>query len=252
MKSSQKIALTFSLPLLVFAVAFFFTMRAVTKDQLVGVTEESPIVIGYSDSETIPLNHTDEFWATIDPIRIHLWPQNARIPYGTEERDIVVRGVYNDREIAFLIEFDDETENREGPLNRDACAVFFGPSNTPATAQMMGHGDSGNIWHWVADLDAAARSSDGDSIQAVLELFTTGPGTQTPLEYQTVTGRGEHRDGRWFVIVKRTLESQQNDALSLSPETDLKISFGVWDGTKVEALARKSISIMANLNFERN
>jgi len=251
MKSSHRVALIFSISLLLFSVVFFVLMRGVTRDQLVGVTEEPPVSMRHTDSE-IPLDHSDEFWAGMNPTTVHLWPQNARVPFGTEEKDILVRGVYNDREIAFLIEFDDETENRDGPTNRDACAVFFGPFGSPATAQMMAHGATGNIWHWVADLDAESRQSGGDSTQSVLELFTTGPGTQTPLERQTVAGRGEHRDGKWFVVLKRSLESQQNDALSLMPETDLIISFGVWDGAKVEALARKSISIVTNLIFERN
>ncbi len=251
MKSSQKVALTFSIPLLVFAIVFFFVMRGVTRDQLVGVTEEPPFTISHTDSE-IPLDHADEFWIGIPPVNVHLWPQNARVPYGTEERDIAVRGAYNDREIAFMLEWEDETENREGPLNRDAAAVFFGPADSPATAQMMGHGGTGNIWHWVADQDAEMQQAGGDSTLAVLELFTTGPGTQTPLSLQTVAGRGEHTDGRWHVVMKRALESAQGDGLPLTPESDLLVAFSTWDGEKVEALARKSISIMTNMVFERH
>lgn len=251
MKSSHKIALTFSIPLLLFCVIFFVVMRGVTRDQLVGVTEEPPVAMRHTDSQ-IPLNPSDPFWTDIDPTGIHLWPQNARVPYGTEERDIVIRGVYNDREIAFLFEFDDETENRDGPTNRDACAVFFGPTDSPATAQMMAHGATGNIWHWVADQDAESRLSGGDSTFAVLELFATGPGTQTPLEIQTVAGRGEFRDGTWYVVMKRPLESLQNDGIDLVGGPDVFVAFSVWDGAKAEALARKSISIMTTLVFERN
>jgi DMSO reductase family type II enzyme heme b subunit len=251
MKSTYKIALSFSIPLLLFAIVFFVVMRVLTRDRLVGVTEEPPFTIIHTDSE-IPLDHADAFWAGIPPTHVHLWPQNARVPYGTEERDVEVRGVFNDREIGFLMEFDDATENREGPLNRDACAIFFGPGNSPATAQMMGHGASGNIWHWVADQDAESRREGGDPTEAVLELYTTGPGTQTPLEQQHVAGRGEHSNGRWYVVLKRSLESGQAGAVSLAPDADLLITFAVWDGEKVEALARKSISIMTHLVFERN
>ena len=251
MKGSHKVALAFSIPLLLFSVAFFVLMLGVTRDRLVGYFEEPPISVGYTDL-AIPLDDTDEFWAGIAGVTVHLWPQNARVPYGTEERDIVVRGVYNDREIGFLMEFEDETENRDGPTSRDACAVFLGPASSPATAQMMAHGATGNIWHWAGDLDAEARRTGADSTHAVLELFTTGPGTQTPLELQTVAARGEHRNGKWFVVVKRSLESRQPDAVDLVPGADLIVSFGVWDGSKAEALARKSISIVTNLIFERN
>ncbi len=251
MKSYQRIALTFSIPLLLFCIIFFVLMRGVTRDQLVGVAEEPPISMRYTGSE-IPLDNSDAFWAEMEPTPVHLWPQNARVPYGTIERDIVIRGVYNDREIAFLIEFDDETESRDGPTNRDACAVFFGPGDSPATAQMMAHGATGNIWHWVADQDAESRLSGGDSTIAVLELFTTGPGTQQPLERQTVAGKGEYRDGRWYVVMKRSRESNQDDSIDLVGRADVLVAFRVWDGAMAEALARKSISIMTNLILEPN
>jgi DMSO reductase family type II enzyme heme b subunit len=251
MKRSYKVAMAFSIPLLLFAIVFFFLMRALTRDQLVGVTEEPPFTLTHTDSE-IPLDYSDEFWVGLSSADVHLWPQNARVPYGTEERDVTVRGAYNDHEIAFLLAWVDITENREGPLNRDACAIFFGPADSPATAQMMGHGATGNIWHWVADQDAESQLAGGDSALAVLELFTTGPGTQTPLASQTVSGKGIHSDGQWHVVVKRSLESQQEDAIAFSPSVALEVSFGTWDGAKVEALARKSISIMADLVFERD
>jgi len=251
MKGSVKVALGFSTPLLLFGVVFFLLMRFFTRDQLVGVTDEPPIQVIYTSSE-IPLDPSSEFWLDIDQTNVHLWPQNARVPYGTEERDLSVRGVYNDREIAFHLEFDDDKEDREGPLNRDACAVFFGPANSPATAQMMAHGSTGNLWHWVADEDALSRQEGGDPTQAVLELFTTGPGTQTPLEQQTVLGWGEYSGTGWSVVIKRQLDSVQDDAVSVEPDSELIISFAVWDGSKVEALARKSISIVTNLVFESN
>jgi DMSO reductase family type II enzyme heme b subunit len=251
MKSSLRTALWFSIPLLLFAIVFFVAMRAMTRDQLVGVTEEPPITITNTDSD-MPLDHSDEFWSGIPAATVHLWPQNARVPYGTEERDIIVRGAYNDQDIAFLLEFEDETENREGPLNRDACAVFFGPADSPATAQMMGHGGTGNILDCVGNQDTESRQAGRDSTWAVLELFATGPGTQTPLAMQNVSGRGEHEDGRWYVVVKRALQSQQQDALPVAPTEQLLISFSTWDGAKVEAMARKSISIMTNLVFEQN
>ena len=112
MKGSVKVALGFSIPLLLFGVVFFLLMRFFTRDQLVGVTDEPPIQVTYTSSE-IPLDPSSEFWMDINQTNVHLWPQNARVPYGTEERDLTVRAVFNDREIAFHLEFDDDTEDRE-------------------------------------------------------------------------------------------------------------------------------------------
>lgn len=250
MKSTGKIALTFSIPLLLFGVVFFLLMRFFARDQMVGVTEEPPVAVAHTES-AIPLDAESDFWDGIAPTTVHLWPQNARVPYGTEERDVVVRAAYNDLNLGFWLEFEDVTENRESPLNRDACAIFFAPVESPATVQMMGHGTNGNIWHWVADQDAESRQT-GDSTYAVMELYTTGPGTQQSLPQQTVFGRGEYRDGRWYVVMKRSLEGLQEDATSISPDSDLLVSIAIWDGEKVEAMARKSISIMTSLVFSQN
>ncbi len=247
MKPSTKAILAFSLPLLLLGVLYFVVMYRMTRDRLVGVTEETPLVIEYVQQD-LPLDPLSDHWNDIDSNLIHLWPQNARVPYGTDERDVVVRAAYNDGEIAILLQFADSTESREvAPNGTDACAVFIGPADAPAAAQMMGQDASGNIWHWLADRDAERYQRDNDSVSAVVELVTTGPGTQTPLPLQTVAGRGAYRAGNWYVVFKRSLASRQNDALALSPGTDMIVSFAVWDGAKREAFSAKSISIVRPL-----
>jgi DMSO reductase family type II enzyme heme b subunit len=247
MKALAKTILTFSVPLVLLGVLYFALMYRMTRDRVVGVTPEKPLVMRYTQ-HALPIDPLDEYWSSIDSSVIHLWPQNARVPYGTEERDVVVRGAYNELEVAFLLRFADSTESREvAPTGTDACAVFIGPGDSPAVAQMMGQDGSGNIWHWLADRDAEQYQGGDDSVQAALELVTTGPGTQTPLEHQTVVGRGEYRAGYWHVVLKRTLSSQQDDAIELSAGSDLIVSFAVWDGAKLEAFAAKSIAILRPL-----
>ena len=247
MKPSTKAILAFSLPLVLLGALYFVVMYRVTRDRLVGVTEEAPLVVEYVRHD-LPLDPLSDYWNGVDSSVIHLWPQNARVPYGTDERDVVVRTAYNDQEIAFLLQFADSSENREiAPTGTDACAVFIGPASSPAAAQMMGQDATGNIWHWLADRDAEQYQRGSDSVSAVVELVATGPGTQTPLALQTVAGRGDYRAGRWYVVFKRSLSSQQDDALALSPGTDMIVSFAIWDGAKLEAFAAKSISILRPL-----
>lgn len=247
MKASTRSVLTFSVPLLLLGVLYFAVMYRMTRDELVGVTAEEPLLIHYVQ-DTLPSDPSSDYWSAIDSTVIHLWPQNARVPYGIEERDVVVRGAYNDQEIAFLLEFADSTENRAvAPTGTDGCAVFIGPADSPAAVQMMGQDATGNIWHWLADRDAMQYQRLDDSVRAVLELVAAGPGTQTPLAQQTVVGRGEYRAGYWHVILRRNLASQQPDAIELSAGSDLIISFAVWDGAKREAFAAKSISIVRPL-----
>jgi DMSO reductase family type II enzyme heme b subunit len=250
-KHTTATMLRFFVPLLLLGAAFFGVMYSLTRDRLVGVTEEEPLRIGYTTSD-LPLDPLAEYWAGMAAMRIHLWPQNARVPYGTEERDIWVRGAYNGGEIAFQVEFADDTENRDVAPKPDACAVFIEPADSPAMGQMMAQGGSGNIWHWRADWDTAQHQNASDSVKAVAELITSGPGTQTPLESQNVTAKGEHRDGKWYVVFKRSLSSQQDGAIELAPGSDPLISFAVWDGAKTESFAAKSIAIVRPLILERD
>jgi DMSO reductase family type II enzyme heme b subunit len=104
---------------------------------------------------------------------------------------------------------------------------------------MMGYASKANIWHWLADRDT------------VREMKASGPGTQTPLKDQNVKGKGEYRDGKWKVMFKRSLKSMQDEEFEIIPDLEYKIAFALWNGSKMESFARKSISILAYLKFER-
>jgi DMSO reductase family type II enzyme heme b subunit len=243
--------LRFFVPLLLLGAAFFVVMYSLTRDRLVGVTQQEPLRIGYTTAD-LPLDPLAEYWAGMAAMRIHLWPQNARVPYGTEERDIWVRGAYNDFEIAFQVEFEDGTENRDVASKPDAYAIFIEPADSPAIGQMMAQDGSGNIWHWLADRDTEQHQNASQSIRAAAELITAGPGTQTPLESQNVAAKGEFRDGKWYVVFKRSLNSQQDGAMELATGSDALVSFAVWDGAKMESFAAKSIAIVRPLILERD
>lgn len=215
------------------------------------LVEEDTLCIKYITAN-ITLNINENLWRDIEPVKIHLFPQAAKLPYGKEERDIWVRGAYNANEIVFLVEFADKTENRGLPLNSDACAVMFAAKDSPATVQMMGHGGNTNIWHWQAERDAQRYQHQNDSLEAVRELIATGPGTQAVLPGQYVQGKGEYNNGKWTVIFKRSLYSGQEGALEILPESYPKIAFAVWDGAKSESLGIKSISILRTLKLTKN
>lgn len=250
MRGSVKTVLTFALPLLTLGSLYFIVIRGMSQRQFPVPEEEEPLSVSYTDQD-IPLDPGAEYWTGIEPMRIQLYPQAARVPYGTQKRVIWVRGVYDDNEIALHLEFEDDTEDWGDQPTPDACAIMFTPGDAPATSQMMGHGSGANIWHWLAEgADSVVRQSQ--TTQQVRELIATGPATQTPMESQSVVARGEYQDGKWRVVFERPLESRQDGELELSPGSYRKISFAVWDGSAMESLSRKSIAILRTLRLERD
>ncbi len=186
---------------------------------------------------------------------------------------VTVRALYNDREIAFRLEWDDRTKNTihqelgsvtleafttalgtyprlhspEPPKEtlRDAAALQF-PVKIP-DGPVKPHfflGDSGrpvNLWVWKADWQ-----EDPSHATPVEELNAAGyknvPSVQPP-KSQTVQGRGVYEDGQWKVVMKRSLatEDPAND-IQFEGGRLIPIAVHVWDGANGEKGLRRSIS----------
>lgn len=249
MKKHHRTIVVVALSVIVIFGTYFFVLYRMSYSLSGNLEKQESVRIGYTD-RTFDLDVDSGVWKEVEPVKVHLFPQSARVAYGNEERDIMVRGIYNDEEIAFLIEFHDESENRGGLENVDACAILFAPGDAPVTAQMMGFESKVNIWQWKADRDTARFMKDDDSVNVIREFVAVGPATQKPLQNQNVDGRGEYDNSRWRVIFKRKLLSQQEDEFDIKPGNDMNIAFAVWDGKKLETFSRKSISILRPLILE--
>ncbi len=210
---------------------------------------EEKLIVKYL-SEDLPIDPFADVWNRVSPVEVHLYPQSARAPHGVSEKKLMVKGLYNDEKISFLVEFDDETENRTLPMNPDACAILFTPGEGPVARQMMGYGGSANVWYWLADKDLKRYQQGDETINVVRELIASGPGTQTPMKEQYVQGQGLYRNGKWSVVFQRQLASRQGDEFDFKTGSDQKIAFALWDGEKMESFARKSIAILRALVLE--
>ncbi len=249
MTSPRATILVFAVALLLLGTLYFVVVRAMGQPRLAALASEPALVIHHT-TEPIPLDPDAAAWARMEPVKIHLYPQTARAPFGTEERDVWVTAAYTDGAAAFRLDFADATEGRDSTSYADACAIMFVLGTAPAAGQMMGHDASANIWHWRADWDAAHARPGGDSARAVHELLASGPGTQGLMPTQTVAGRGRYHDGKWSVVFERPLRPQQEGELALAPDGDIEIAFAVWDGAKRESLSRKSISVLRPMRLD--
>ncbi len=250
MKKAYNAIIGTTLVIAVLCAAYFIYLYSSIHAVAPGLVEPGTLTVRRVAGE-LPLDVNAPTWNRFEAVKIHLYPQSARAPYGNSEKDLWVRAVHNGTDIAFLLQFDDESVDLGAPVDPDACAVLFTDQSAPATAQMMGYGGLANVWQWLADRNMARYEQGVETIKPVRELIATGPGTQTELANQTVDGRGEFKDGRWSVVFRRKLASSQEGEIDLQPGTDMKTAFAVWNGSKMESFSRKSIAILQGLSWEQ-
>jgi DMSO reductase family type II enzyme heme b subunit len=169
------------------------------------------------------------------------------------ERLINVKALYNDRDIAFWVEWKDDSRNvlLDVDIFRDGVALQFPAQNAAEPSFRMGQGQSMdnkgmvNIWFWKAD---AQESIDKKGTQPIPEspvenLIAGGFGTLTlkDRDSQQVSGKGKWKDKIWSVVFKRTFSGAKGSAEfnrgKLTP-----VSFAVWDGGENDVDGRKAVS----------
>jgi hypothetical protein len=104
---------------------------------------------------------------------------------------------------------------------------------------------------FLAGLAAGNPFSARERKTPVEVLVARGFGTLTslPPAYQTVEGRGVWRDGRWAVVLRRTLKSAV--APDLGRGQTREVAFAVWDGAAGDRNGQKAISQWIELAIEK-
>jgi mono/diheme cytochrome c family protein len=108
------------------------------------------------------------------------------------------------------------------------------------------------------DISLPARASSNPIVPEVgrtgaSHLTAAGPGSVTfrvPTS-QLVQARGEWREGRWTVVMTRTLGvASEVEGVSLTPGERVSIAFAVWDGNQRDRDGQKLITIWNDLVLE--
>ncbi|MFM8551589.1 MAG: ethylbenzene dehydrogenase-related protein, partial [Nitrospiraceae bacterium] len=181
--------------------------------------------------------------------------------------------VHNGTEIAFLLEWQDNTKNdRLTPGTfRDGVAIGLPLGEAPAFFCMGQLDHYINIWHWKADWQsdidrraakAAERKGDGGEVRrfeviprrasSVEDLVGGGFSTLTTKQSQgRVQGKAAWKDGVWRVVIKRPLASTdpENEA-KLEPGRLQAIAFAVWNGENKERNGQKAVAPWFQLSID--
>ncbi len=207
----------------------------------------------------LPASVDDERWKEAPVVTLHLVPNVIK-----EDRlftplndAVTVRTLYNDKEIAFLLEVDDRTKSIPGDkyfselqdenleMHPDAFAIQFPHEDAYMSAPMVKkplyrHGDAKNkttIWYWNAGSIEPRRDP-------VAMLFDgSGPDRQLePREKDSsLSADGAWKEGRWKVLMKRPRFTSDGDVLFEEGQF-IPVSFANWDGSNGESGSKHTLT----------
>jgi hypothetical protein len=229
------------------------------------VSSEGMIIRSRLVEGDLPHAPEDAAWNHVSPMTLPLSGQVITRPVWPEPtaRALTVRSVHDGTDIAFLLEWQDNTKNdRLTPGTfRDGVAIGLPLGDAPAFFCMGQLDHYINIWHWKADWQSdidrrTARTPEKKEggartfeviprrISSVEDLIGGGFSTLTTKEKQgRVQGKALWKEGVWHVVMRRPLasEEQENEA-KLIPGRVQTISFAVWNGENKERNGQKAVA----------
>ncbi len=237
------------------------------------VSSEGVTIRSYLIQGDLPNAAEDTAWQKVSSTTIPLSGQVITRPVWPEPtvRALTVRSVHNGTDIAFLLEWQDNTKNdRLTPGTfRDGAAIGLPLGDAPAFFCMGQLDHYINIWHWKADWQSdidrrAARTSEKREggvrtfeviprrVSSVEDLIGGGFSTLTTKDKQgRVQGQALWKDGVWHVVMRRSLvsEEQENEA-TLVPGRIQTVSFAVWNGENKERNGQKAVAPWFQLSID--
>ncbi len=222
--------------------------------------KDGAVVTGTKVSGGVPTSLDDERWNGADAVTLSLVPNIIK-----EERlftplndAVTVRAIYNEKEIAFLLEVDDRTESRPGieyftdlqdenkEMHADAVAIQFPMEAAYVSAPMVEkplyrHGDKRHhttIWYWNAGSVEPRRDASAVLMEGV------GPNKRPKLREAdgTFSAVGEWKNGKWRVIMTRPRSGGAIGDIDFVEGQFMPISFANWDGSNGEVGSKHTLS----------
>lgn len=197
-------------------------------------------------AEEPPVDPDDSRWEEVEGFTIPLSAQVIAQPrlYNHHTDLVEVKSYSSDREIAFLLQWDDRTETKEAVF-QDGVALQF-PTKTPEGPVkphfFMGEpGKSVNLWQWEAGRDSLATELIASGFEAV---------EMQPDTSQQVKAMARWKAGRWKVVLRRPLRTADPVDAQFEKGRLIPMAFSAWDGANREIGLRRSLSSWYYLTLE--
>ena len=211
-----------------------------------GTVKYATLVTVTAVSDAIPDDPNAELWKTIAPSHIPLMGQVIVDPrnFNPSIDMVSVRAVYNDKEIAFHLTWDDPTQSVEDAAKKtfaDAISLQFPPKITADTERpyfLMGDAsDAVYLLRWVGGA-------------GVGEATANGPTKIAPIAGGEATGKAVWGHGQYRVVMKRPLAGTDATRPTFQPAVFAPVAFQAWDGGAGETGTRMSLTSWYYLRLE--
>jgi DMSO reductase family type II enzyme heme b subunit len=215
----------------------------------------------------LPENPQDAAWETAEPMDIRLAGQVVAAPrwQNPSIEMVTVQALFNDKDIAFRLTWDDPFKDvkhddakefkptelaKVGAFNsyveangmvpraletfRDSIALQFPvkpPQGTKKPHFYRGSSsDQVHLWVWKADMDAAGKRGVEEG---------NARGWKQPIKAQAqdgqqITGKATWDQGRWTVVMKRPLKTEDKNDVQFEKGVFTPMSVNAWDGSNGE------------------
>jgi DMSO reductase family type II enzyme heme b subunit len=155
---------------------------------------------------------------------------------------IMMKSIYNDREIVFLFEWDDIT-GLQSKSFKDALTIQF------LLNKNIGMKDSDhniNMWYWKALLEGSfSNTVDELNEKSLLREFNIRDENvliQQSEDNQDLKGKSAWQNGKWKIVLKRSLTTDEEDDVQFKKGNLIRFVLSAWDGTNGKYNAEKAIS----------
>jgi len=217
------------------------------------VQPENTVIKADKVQHALPDDPDDKRWQLATPSTFFLVPQIiAKQRFFKPSNDtITVRAMYNDTDIAFLVEWDDRSQSVPGneeaetiadePMSEDAVAIQL-PVTIPEGVEKpyFGMGDAANpvnIWHWKSGTTEKPESITLTNNKGFKDI------EQRDIETVRLHASSQYHDGTWRVVVNRALSTAEADMdIQFSEGHFIPIAFAAWDGSNSEKGSRHTMT----------
>ncbi|MBI3636331.1 MAG: c-type cytochrome, partial [Candidatus Rokubacteria bacterium] len=198
-----------------------------------------------SVTEAIPDDPNAEFWKKRTAQNIVLEGQVIVDPRNFNPAiDLVsVRAVYDDKEIAFHLTWDDPTESKPDgkQVFADRISLQFPPKLSGGTERP---------YFLMGDSSDAVYLLQWESGKGAVEASASGVAKIAPLAGSEATAKMAYGNGQYRVVIKRPLASKDENRLGFQPAVFTPIAIQAWDGGAGETGAKMSLTSWYYLRLE--